>query len=138
MIMKFWFSNLFKGFKLPEIHYKVDVLDSRRPNLSEILNTTLSLTMELGPNANKRIRKRLKKVYPYLLRLERKGFVKACQEIVVYGCNYMSGHNFDMTTNEAEENVRTEFARKIRLKNNWINDENVDFLFNRARQFISQ
>lgn len=138
MIMNAWFSNLIKKLKIPKIYYKVDVLDSRRPDLSEILNVALSLSMEFNPNLDKPINSRLRKVYPKLTRMERKGFDKYCQEIIANGRNYMKSHFDSIRTENDLEVMKKEFARKMRLGNSWINDVNVNTFFNQSYNYASK
>ncbi|WP_430466638.1 hypothetical protein [Winogradskyella ouciana] len=136
--MRSWLSNLIKKFKSPEYDYKLDLAERRRHNVFEILNTSLSLAMEFGPNLNKPLNSRLKRVYPELSRRERKGYNKLAYEITHKGRDYMFDYVQNIKTNEDYDLMKEKFAKEFRLYNTWISDKNIDMLFNQACYYASK
>jgi len=136
--MKAWIINFFKKLVTPKIDTEFELGERRRVNFYEILNKALALSMEFGPNSNKPINSRLKKAYPALFRSEIRGYNKLCYEITDFARDYMYEDISKMKSKEDFELMKNKFANKIRLYNNWINDENIDGLFNQSCYFAGQ
>ena len=131
-----WLNNFLKKNK--DDYYDIYSNERRRVNFYEILNASLALAMEFGPNLNKPINSRLKKVFPELSRRERNGYNKICQDIVSFGRDYMFDHFYNMKTEKDFELMKVKFTEDIRLRNNWINEENIRMLFNQACYYASK
>ena len=103
----------------------------------ELLNISLDLAMEWGENWLKPIHSRLKKLYPNLSLSERNSYNKIAQESMKFGHSLAKDYikvyyNHPNKTIAVENDLKSNFESKMKIKYPWINDSNLSRVFSQG------
>ncbi len=95
---------------------------------NELLNHALSLSMEFGENWLVDIDLRLKSMYPALSKAELRDYDNLCKEINRAAQNFISKN----PKNDTQFIDFSAFEKFIKLKYEWINEENLSKLYSQS------